>query len=50
MGERASRFYPRSVSDLASAIEGLQDYDAIERFVTFAEQLDVAADLVRADT
>jgi hypothetical protein len=38
------------VTDLASAIEGLQDYDAIERFVTFAEQLDVAADLVRADT
>ena len=46
----AGHFYRRSVTDLASAIEGLQDYDAIERFVTFAEQLDVAADLVRADT
>jgi hypothetical protein len=38
------------VDDLASAIEGLRDYDAIDRFVTFAEQLDVAADLVQADT
>jgi hypothetical protein len=38
------------VTDLASAIEGLNDYDAIDRFVTFAEQLDVAADLVQADT
>ncbi len=38
------------MTDLASAIEGLGDYDAIDRFVTFAEQLDVAADLVQADT
>jgi len=38
------------VDDLASAIEGLRGYDAIDRFVTFAEQLDVAADLVQADT
>jgi hypothetical protein len=38
------------VDDLASAIEGLSDYDAIDRFVTFVEQLDVAADLVGADT
>jgi hypothetical protein len=39
-----------SVTDLASAIAGLGDYDAIDRFVTFVEQLDVAADLVQADT
>lgn len=38
------------MDDLASAIEGLSDYDALDRFVTFAEQLDVAADLVAADT
>lgn len=38
------------MDDLSSAIEGLSDYDAIDRFVTFAEQLDVAADLVAADT
>jgi hypothetical protein len=42
--------YRRGVTDLATAIEGLNDYDAIDRFVTFAEQLDVAADLVQADT
>ena len=35
---------------MASAIEGLNDYDDIDRFVTFAEQLDVAADLIQADT
>jgi hypothetical protein len=38
------------VIDLTSEIQGLNDYDAVDRFVTLAEQLEVAADLIAAES